>query len=269
MSPAFLKLRARPIAVLGCLWLCVGASAAEITFATYPDGTQVPSANVSTGIFSPTSVVGDQFAALGIHFNNTGLLLELTAFPDGASTSPDGWCPFGGFTCSPNNIVVENSTGGQSLDTLTMTFDIPQTAVQFDVDNGYLGDSTQTTVRLSGGTLATPLTLNLTASSETAACPVSQSQFQLCGRFQLSAAGQTFTEIDILPTTIFGAPAACSGTSGDFNCGGSLVDNISFTATPVATPEPSSLPFLAIGVAGMLLCYRGRKPKRQLPNLPY
>lgn len=241
-------------AVAGCLWLCTSANAdmANITFATYPDGTQVPASDVSTSSFSPTSVMGDQFAALGIHFNNTGELLEVSGPPDGQSTSADGWCPAGGYSCLPNNIVLVNSpSGGQSLDTLQMTFDLQQTVVGIDIDNAYLAESASTTVVLKGGTLVGPLTLTLTEPDEIAACSASQSPNQLCGRFDLSAgAGQTFTEIDILPTTAVGAVQACTGTSGP-SCGGSLVDNISFATT--AVPEPSCFIPLAAGLAGFVV----------------
>jgi hypothetical protein len=153
--------------------------------------------------------MADQFSALGVHFNNTGLLFESTGAGDGMSTNADGWCPTGGYNCFPNNILIENSpSGGQSLDTLRITFDVPQSAVQMDVDNGYLCESNAANVELrSGGTLAS--TLTLTQANEIAACKSSQSAFQLCGRFQLNAGtGQTFTEIDLLPTTCSGVTAA-------------------------------------------------------------
>jgi hypothetical protein len=121
------KLGAMLAAAVAWIWFCPGAGADTVTFAMYPDGTQVPASNVSTTIFNPTSVVGDQFAALGIHFHDTGLLTEVTGLSDGGSTHADGWCPSGGYTCSPNNILLENSpSGGQSLDTLKITFDVPQ-----------------------------------------------------------------------------------------------------------------------------------------------
>jgi hypothetical protein len=177
-----------------------------------PDGTQVAS-NVSTAVFSPTSVVDDQFAALGIHFHDTGLLIEETVLSDGGSTHADGWCPSGGNTCSPNNILLENSpSGGQSLDTLKITFDVPQTDVQLDIFNSYLAESPAVTVNLSGGTLSGTTALDLTEADEIAACSASQSSFELCGRFDLSVAAHTFTEIDILPTTAVGAPSACPGS---------------------------------------------------------
>ncbi len=242
--------------VVACLWFCRGASAETITFATYPGGTQVPASDVSTATtFSPTSVMGDQFAALGIHFSDTGLLTEDTSHSDGGSTHADGWCSSGGYTCSPNNILLENSPSGeQSLDTLSITFDIPQTDVKMDIFNGYLAESPAVSVKLSGGTLPTPTTLLLTQASEIAACSASQSAFALCGRFDLGVAANTFTEVDVLPTTAFGAPSACTGTGP--NCGGSLVDNISFTAT---APEPSYLALLGIGMGAVLSSRRFRR----------
>ncbi len=245
-----------------CLFFASVSAAqnATFTFATLPNGTQVPASDVSTANFEPGSVLGNQFAALGVHFNNTGLLSQVGfAGSDGASTSPDGWCSTGGYTCAGNNIVVENSrsgndptTGIPTIDTLRITFDTPQTSVQMDIDNGYLGPSTEITAQLrSGGTLLT--TLTLTQGNETSACPQSQSASQLCGRFKIGDPMlRTFDEVDILPTTIDGAIAACTITTSGFagsvpsgvtpppnydaNCGGSLIDNLTFStsAAPVA-----------------------------------
>lgn len=49
------------------------AQTAILNFATYPNGVQVPASDVLNPT-DPTSgvMLGDQFAALGIHFNNTG-----------------------------------------------------------------------------------------------------------------------------------------------------------------------------------------------------
>lgn len=153
-----LGIRTAMAALVGCVLFGAGSTAqTTITFATYPGGVQVPASDVSINSqFSPKSVMGDQFAALGIHFNNTGLLFPWLGFPGGSSTYPDGWCQTGGYTCSPNNILLVNSpSGGQSFDTIKMTFDVPQTAVEMDVSNSYLCGSPSAVVQLSGGTLLT------------------------------------------------------------------------------------------------------------------
>jgi hypothetical protein len=236
------------VAIVLCLLFSAVASAqtTTINFATYPNGTQVPSTDVSSGNFSPTSVMADQFSSLGVHFNSTGILHEILGVTDGASTNPDGWCPTGGYNCG-NNLLLMNSgpTGGQTFDTLKITFDVPQNAVQMDIDNGYLCESPSTPVTLKGvvinGGITSPVSLTLTQTNEISACSNSQSGNQLCGRFQLSAgAGKGFTEIDVAPTTCAGAASACTVTSGtgglgpNPNCGGSSVDNLSFNLHPLA-----------------------------------
>lgn len=244
-------------ALAACMTLCVSSSgqAATITFATYPGGTQVPASDVSTGVFSPTSVMGDQFAALGIHFNDTGLLLENTFLPDGGSTHADGWCPSGGYSCAPNNIVLlTNNSAGTGIDVLRMTFDVPQHSIRLDIDDGYRAESTTATLLLSGGLIGpAPVATTLTEADELSACPTTQTAFQLCGRFQISApAGKTFTELDVQMTTADRSPAACTQVQTDPNCGGSLIDNITFNS-PFSAPEPSSLALAVAGLAGTII----------------
>jgi hypothetical protein len=206
-----------------------------VDFATLPDNTQVASSDVTQGTFSSTSIVSDQFAAYGVHFNGTGLMMDTGSFPsDGKSTKPDGWCAQGGYTCNDNVVIVNANGSGQVFDTLQITFDLPQTTVRMDIDDGYLAEATSTNVALkSGGSSVAALTL--TQADEVAACPNSQNQNQLCGRFSIHTANfDSFDEIDVLPTTALGHPA-CTVASGDAtanqDCGGFLIDNLAFSSS--------------------------------------
>ena len=229
---------------------CVPCQRGTIDFATLPDGSQVPASDVSTVNFSPRSVLGgaqDYWQPLGVNFNSTGNLLE--AF--GPSINSDGWCPNNqpNYSCAPNNIVVENSPSvGQTFDTLKVTFNNPQPAVEFDIADGYLCQSITNQVTLFNSGLLVA-TMTLTEANEIAACP-NQSADELCGRFKVSApGGAAFDEIDLAPTTCFAQPtctlaagdlgntANCPGPSCPTNCGGMFFDNLTFPLGVVVFPD--------------------------------
>ena len=217
-----------------------------VDFATYPDATEVASGDVTGAAFSPTSVAGDQWAAAGVHFNGTGLLVDQPNPSDGKSTHPDGWCAGGGYACQDNLALLSANGTGAVFDTLRLTFDQEQSAVTLDIDGAYECDSTAFGVTLLDA--AAPVaSLTLTQADEIAPCPASQTQFQTCGRFRISGPNlQAFNEVRIAPTTCVGAGSACTVSSGDTSehpeCGGVLIDNVSFDG-PLFKPGSGSAIF--------------------------
>jgi hypothetical protein len=180
--------------------------------------------------FGPGQLVGDQFSSLGVHFNNSGISLAVTGIPDGKSTHADG---LGG----GNIVVASTNSGGQTFDTLRITFDTQQSFVQMDIDAGYLGDATSVNVTLKDhGSVVANMTM--TEANDSPPCLFSQTTSQLCGRFGF---GGSFNEIDISPTSVDPSNlGTCSATSGDTTqnpeCGGVFIDNLTFrtAAGPLA-----------------------------------
>ena len=203
------------------------AQTADISFATLPNGVQVPPSLIAG---PPGWVAGDQFAALGIHFSNSGILSEDAA---GVwTTAPDGWSRDGSLNCAPCNLVVQSNTN-----TLTITFDVPQTSVQMDLGT-LINVAPQVSITLKqvtvNGTAHPSIPLTLTQAVALLPCssvPVGG----LCGRFEVSAAsagtGARFNEIDIT-----------SDPNGPNN---PTVDNVTFTPAssypgPIAKASPIS-----------------------------
>ena len=146
--------------------------------------------NAGGGAVFAGALMSDQFSPLGVHFNGSGVATEITGIPDGRSTQQDG---FGG----GNMVVASTNSGGNTFDTLRITFDTPQSAVQMDIDAGYLINANSVRVTLkSGGSLVQNMIL--TEGNEIGSCPITQTPTQLCGRFLLG--GGSFDEIDITPT---------------------------------------------------------------------
>jgi hypothetical protein len=253
-----MRMNMRPTSVVLVLLLCALFGAASA--AAQANVTLSFAENAGGGQFAPNLSLGEQFMPLGVHFNYSGATLLVSGPPilDGRSTHSDDWCSGGGYNCAPNNIVVASTqSGGQTFDTLRITFDTQQSLVEMDIDAGFLGNSTSVNVTLkSGGGVVANRTL--TEGNEIGSCFSTQTATQLCGRFLLSVGGSwTFDEIDISPTSIDPVNlGTCQATSGDTThnpeCGGVYIDNLSFTTN--AGPVPIARTGNSAGQATSAFC---------------